>query len=115
MASRKRGASRSTAQQSQHTNRHAHAAQSTVPPPPAVLPPPARLQTRARGEISFNIDGGHMYQFDRTLYNWAVTYPAETGEWVGGGSWQGWWVGPAQLPGAAGEAAGSRCRLVGWQ
>jgi hypothetical protein len=39
----------------------------------------SRLQTRARGEISFNIDGGHMYQFDRTLYNWAVTYPAETG------------------------------------
>ena len=40
---------------------------------------PPGLQTRARGEISFNIDGGHMYQFDRTLYNWAVTYPAETG------------------------------------
>ena len=39
----------------------------------------ATAQTRARGEISFNIDGGHVYQFDRTLYNWAVTYPAETG------------------------------------
>ncbi len=37
------------------------------------------MQTRARNEISFNIDGGHMYEFDRTLYNWAVTYPAETG------------------------------------
>ncbi|KAI3438606.1 hypothetical protein D9Q98_001029 [Chlorella vulgaris] len=35
-------------------------------------------ETRARNEISFNIDGGHMYEFDRTLYNWAVTYPAET-------------------------------------
>ena len=84
------------------------------------MPPPARLQTRARGEISFNIDGGHMYQFDRTLYNWAVTYPAETGEWVGGGSGQrAGMMGPAQLPGAAaaaaGEAAGSRRRLVGWQ
>jgi hypothetical protein len=37
------------------------------------------MQTRARNEISFNVDGGHMYEFDRTLYNWAVTYPAETG------------------------------------
>ncbi|KAL4445821.1 hypothetical protein ABPG77_009020 [Micractinium sp. CCAP 211/92] len=35
-------------------------------------------ETRARGEMSFNIDGHHMYEFDRTLYNWAVTYPAET-------------------------------------
>lgn len=45
------------------------------------LPPLARLalQTRARAEVSFNIDGQHMYEFDRTLYNWAVTYPAETG------------------------------------
>lgn len=40
------------------------------------------LQTRARGEMSFNIDGHHMYEFDRTLYNWAVTYPAETGELI---------------------------------
>ncbi|PSC67965.1 DNA replication licensing factor MCM4 [Micractinium conductrix] len=35
-------------------------------------------ETRARAEVSFNIDGQHMYEFDRTLYNWAVTYPAET-------------------------------------
>ena len=36
-------------------------------------------QTRDRGDVSFNIDGHHLYDFDRTLYNWAVTYPAETG------------------------------------
>lgn len=35
-------------------------------------------ETRDRGEVSFNIDGAHMYEFDKTLYNWAVTYPAET-------------------------------------
>lgn len=35
-------------------------------------------ETRARGEISFNIDGRHLHGFDRTLYNWAITYPAET-------------------------------------
>jgi DNA replication licensing factor MCM4 len=35
-------------------------------------------ETRARGEEYFNIDGQHIYDFDRTLYNWAVTYPAET-------------------------------------
>lgn len=35
-------------------------------------------ETRARGEVSFNIDGNHMYEFDRTLYTWAITYPAET-------------------------------------
>lgn len=46
------------------------------------------LQTRARGEMSFNIDGHHMYEFDRTLYNWAVTYPAETGEQVPAASWE---------------------------
>lgn len=41
---------------------------------------PPDLQVRARGEVSFNIDGHHMYTFDRTLYNWAVSYPIETGE-----------------------------------
>lgn len=35
-------------------------------------------EVRARGEVSFNIDGHHMYTFDRTLYNWAVSYPIET-------------------------------------
>eukprot|EP00887_Chlorella_sp_A99_P000983 scaffold5.g983.t1 len=35
-------------------------------------------ETRERGEVSFNIDGRHMHAFDRVLYNWAVTYPAET-------------------------------------
>jgi hypothetical protein len=29
--------------------------------------------------VSFNIDGAHMYATDRHLYNWAITYPAETG------------------------------------
>lgn len=38
------------------------------------------IQTRERGEVSFNIDGHHMHDFDRTLYMWAITYPAETGE-----------------------------------
>ncbi len=41
-----------------------------------LAPPP---QTYARGEVSFNIDGAHMYATDRHLYNWAITYPAETG------------------------------------
>ncbi|KAL6782888.1 MCM4 [Auxenochlorella protothecoides x Auxenochlorella symbiontica] len=35
-------------------------------------------ETRERGEVSFNIDGHHMHDFDRTLYMWAITYPAET-------------------------------------
>jgi hypothetical protein len=37
------------------------------------------MQMRSRGEVSFNIDGHHMHDFDRTLYGWAITYPAETG------------------------------------
>ncbi len=37
--------------------------------------------------MSFNIDGHHMHEFDRTLYNWAVTYPAETGEVMLLSSW----------------------------
>lgn len=49
--------------------------------PPCV---PCPSQVRARGEVSFNIDGHHMYTFDRTLYNWAVSYPIETGEAVVG-------------------------------
>lgn len=40
--------------------------------------PCLRLQTHARGEVSFNIDGAHIYAFDRAMYGWAVTYPAET-------------------------------------
>jgi DNA replicative helicase MCM subunit Mcm2 (Cdc46/Mcm family) len=35
-------------------------------------------EMRSRGEVSFNIDGHHMHDFDRTLYGWAITYPAET-------------------------------------
>ena len=38
------------------------------------------LQMHARGEMSFNIDGLHLYASDHALYNWAVTYPAETSE-----------------------------------
>jgi hypothetical protein len=52
-----------------------------------LLPAP---QTFARGEVSFNIDGAHLYAADPALYNWAITYPAETG---------GWWRGPGPGPG----------------
>jgi DNA replication licensing factor MCM4 len=35
-------------------------------------------ETRARGEVSVNIDGAHLAAFDRTLYSWVISYPAET-------------------------------------
>lgn len=35
-------------------------------------------ETRARGEVSFNIDGGHIYAFDPTLYQWTISFPVET-------------------------------------
>jgi len=35
-------------------------------------------ETRARGEVSFNIDGGHIHAFDPTLYSWTVSFPVET-------------------------------------
>ena len=35
-------------------------------------------ETRARGEQSFNVDGGHIHAFDPTLYNWTVSFPVET-------------------------------------
>ena len=51
---------------------------------PLIFPfTPPLPQTRARGEVSFNIDGSHMYSFDRNLYNWAICYPAETGGCTG--------------------------------
>ena len=35
-------------------------------------------ETRARGEVSFNVDGGHLAAFDPTLYQWTVSFPVET-------------------------------------
>lgn len=35
-------------------------------------------ETRARGEVSFNVDGAHLASFDPTLYQWTVSFPVET-------------------------------------
>lgn len=35
-------------------------------------------ETRARGEVSFNIDGTHLASFDPTLYQWTISFPVET-------------------------------------
>ena len=35
-------------------------------------------ETRARGELSFNVDAGHLNSFDSTLYQWTVAFPVET-------------------------------------
>lgn len=35
-------------------------------------------EARARGEVSFNVDGGHLHAFDPTLYQWTVSFPVET-------------------------------------
>lgn len=35
-------------------------------------------ETRARGEVSFNVDASHLHSFDPTLYQWTVSFPVET-------------------------------------
>lgn len=35
-------------------------------------------ESRSRGEVSFNVDGAHIYSFDPTLYQWTISFPVET-------------------------------------
>lgn len=36
------------------------------------------VESRRRGEASFNVDGQHIYNFDPTLYQWTMAFPVET-------------------------------------
>lgn len=36
------------------------------------------VDSRRRGDSSFNIDGHHIFSFDPTLYQWTVAFPVET-------------------------------------
>jgi DNA replication licensing factor MCM4 len=36
------------------------------------------VESRRRGEASFNVDGQHIYNFDPTLYQWTLAFPVET-------------------------------------
>ena len=36
------------------------------------------LESRRRGEVSYNIDGHHIFSFDPTLYQWTLAFPVET-------------------------------------
>ena len=36
------------------------------------------VESRRRGEASFNVDGQHIFNFDPTLYQWTMAFPVET-------------------------------------
>ena len=36
------------------------------------------IESRRRGEVSYNIDAQHIFSFDPTLYQWTMAFPVET-------------------------------------